>query len=314
MPQDDLWTTNLLPAKLGIKNQPNTAIEIDIADRRVESGRQFARYRYPYRNGQGIEDIGRKIYIWTLKIPLFAGVNPAHYPGTLDSIIKLIDSDKTRGEVEYIDPEWGPFDVKIAEWTWETVPDQRNGGILTLTIEERSFDQSIEDNLNKPELAKRALATKMAARSDYLLNVAGVKLPKVSDKTDLTLTEMWQKLQDELDTQALAVDDIAARIDEVYLVGQDVYNFSAEDEIERFSLHNSITDFLGAAEDVGNDSGDTPPGEKLVTKILPDTMSMYQIAQWLYNDPVRADEIVFNNPTSNVLAYPRGSEIKVFES
>lgn len=306
MAQDDYWTENLLPAKLG-------GIEIDIADRRVESGRQFARYRYPYRNGQGVEDVGRKIYVWTLKVPLFRGVGLGHYPGTVDAIVKLVDSDKTRGEVEYMDPEWGPFDVKIADWTWETNPEQRNGGVLTLVIEERSFDQSIEDNLNKPELAKRSLATKMANRIDYLLDLEGTSLPDISKAKDFSLTEMWQDVQTALDTAALAVDDIAAHVDEIFLVGQDIYNFSAEDEIERFSLYNSVADFLGAVQDVGDDSGDLPPGERMVNKVLPDTMSMYQIAQWLYGDPVRADEIVFGNPVPNPLAYPRGSTIRVFE-
>jgi prophage DNA circulation protein len=306
MAQDDYWSQNLIPAKIG-------GIDIDIADRRVESGRQFARYRYPYRNGQGVEDVGRKIYVWTLKIPLFRGVGLGFYPGTVDAIIKLVDSDTTRGEVEYIDPEWGPFQVKIADWTWETTPEQRNGGVLTLVIEERSFDQSIEDNLNKPGLAKRALASKMAIRIDYELDVAGAPLPDITDKSKgLSLTELWQDVQGAIDSAALAADDVAARIDEIYLVGQDVYNFSAEDEIERFSLYNSVADFLGAAEEVGEDSGDKPPGETLVTKIIPDTMSMYAIAQWLYKDPVRAEEIVFNNPSPNPMAYPRGSRIKVF--
>jgi hypothetical protein len=309
--EDDYWSQNLLPSKLAASFGDGSDVEFEIRERNVESGQRFARYVYSYRPGQGVEDLGRKIYIWNLRIPLFRGVGVNHYPGTLDNLVKLIERE--RGELEYQDPEWGPFLVKVADWSWQTVAEIRNGGVLTLVIEERSFDQSIEQNLNKPQLAKRALASKMAIKLDNALELLGTSLPDISDRAKgFSLTEMWNDVQDALDTAALAADDIAARIDEVFLVGQDIYNFSAEDELERWSITNSVADFLGAVEDVGNDSGDVPPGERLVTRVLPDTMSMYDIAMWLYKDPFRAEEIAFNNPVPNVLQYARGSLVKVF--
>lgn len=313
MSEDDYWSQNLLPAKLTATLVAGAApeVEFEIRERNVESGQRFARYVYSYRAGQGVEGLGRKIYIWNLKCPLFRGVGTNHYPGTLDNLVKLIEANN--GELEYMDPEWGPFRVIVADWGWQTVAELRNGGVLSLTLEERSFEQSISDNLNKPQLAKRALAAKLARSLDNALELLGTSLPAITDKSKgFSLTEMWSSVQDALDSAAMAADEIAARIDEVFLVGQDVYNFSAQDEIERWSITNVVADFLGAAEGVGDDSGDIPPGERMVTRVLPDTMSMFQIAMMLYGDSVRAEEIAFNNSVADPMAYPRGYRIKAF--
>lgn len=311
MSEDDYWSQNLLPSKLAASLGDGSDVEFEIRERNVESGQKLARYPYPYRAGQGVEGLGRKIYIWNLKCPLSRGVGINHYPGTVDNLVKLIEAEG--GELEFMDPEWGPFKVIVTDWAWLTVAEVRNGGVLTMVLEERSFEQSISDNLNKPEFAKRALAAKLATSLDNALELLGTSLPNISDGAKgFSLTEMWNDVQDALDTAALAADDIAARIDEVFLVGQDIYNFSAEDELERWSITNSVADFLGAIEEVGNGSGDTPPGETMVKKVLPDTMSMYDIANWLYKDPFRAEEISFNNPVANPMAYPRGMTIKAF--
>jgi len=308
MAQSDWWTENLQPASLD-------GIVFEVASRTVTTGRELARYRYPYRDGQGVEDLGRAVYVWQLKIPLFRGVGLAQYPGTLDSLVALVDDSARKAEVEFVDPEWGPFQVKIPRdgFQWETVAEARDGGILSLTLEEISFDQSITQNLSKPALAGRARAAFLASGIDNNLALLNTSLPDIADSDGLSLTDLWNKAQDGIDQAALAVDDVAAKIDEVVLISQKVMDFSAGDEIERFSLYNSAADFAAAATDAGNDSGDAPPGETMVTRKLPTTMSMYAISTWLYGESYRADEILFNNPTTNPLAYPQGAVIKVFE-
>lgn len=307
----DFWATNLLPSKLGAINGVG-GVEFYIAERRVETGRKFARYVYPYRNGQGVEDMGRKIYIFHLTIPLFQGVAEGLYPGAFDKLLAINDDEGTKAEVEYQDPEFGPIKVKIDGFDWQTTPQQRNGGVLTLVLEEISFEQSLTENLNKPQFAARSLAGQRASWLDYAMDVLEVSLPDISDSKFPSLSELWADVQNGLDTDALAADDIAGRIDEVTLVAQHIMDFSAEDEIQRWSIVNAVIDFQGAAEDVGKDSGSVDPSEKLVSYVLSDDMSMYDIAIWLYKDVIRAEEIAFNNPTSNPARYSRGTTIKAF--
>ncbi len=302
---EDYWSETLLDPKLD-------GVEFIIQDRRVETGRGFARYRYPYRNGQGVEDFGRKIYIFHLTIPLFRGVGEGFYPGTFDKLLAILDDEDKKAEVEYIDPEFGPLKVKIDQFDWDTKATARNGGVLTLTLEEISFEQSLTENLNKPQFAKRSLAGLRAASLDYALDVLGFSLPDIDDSGFPSLTDLWNAVQEGLDTAALAADGIAGRIDEVTLISQKVMDFSAQDEIGRWSITNAVVDFVGAAEDVGDDSDGTPAGEKMIEHILPDDMSMYDIANWLYKDVVRAEEIANANPYQNPMRYPRGYRIKAF--
>jgi hypothetical protein len=311
MPQNDFWTENLQPASLD-------GIVFEIAERRVTTGRALARYRYPYRDGQGVEDLGRSVYVWNLEVPLYRSVGLAQYPGTLDDLIRLVEDADKKAEVEYVDPEWGPFRVKIPEngFEWSTTGETRDGGMLSLTLEEISFDQSVTQNLESPRLAGRANAAFLAGNIDNnLQNLDAPDIPSDIDPNEgFSLTDTWNAVQNGLDTAALAADDVAAKIDEVTLISQKILNFSAGDELERFSLYNSTVDFIAAAKDVGDDSGDAPPGETLVERTLTATLSSFQIAQWLYGDSFRASEIEFNNPTPNPLAYPIGTTIKVFEA
>lgn len=304
---DDYWSSNLMPSKLD-------GVEFFIQDRRIETGRSFARYRFPYRTGQGVEDSGRKIYIFHLTVPLYRDVAEGLYPGTADKLIAILDDEQKKAEVEYQDPEFGPFKVKVDSFVWDTNSTARNGGMLSLVLEEITFDQSITENLSKPQFGARTLASLRAASLDFAMDTLGVSLPDITDSKFPSLTEMWESIQEGLDNAALAADGVAARIDEVTLVSQKILNFSAGDEIERWSITNSVIDFVGAAEDVGNDGDSAPAGEKLQSFILPDDMSMYDIANWLYKDTIRAEEIAFNNPYSNPMNYPRGYPIKAYAS
>lgn len=303
---DDYWSQTLLPSSLD-------KVEFFIQDRRVETGRTFARYRYPYRNGQGVEDYGRKIYIFHLTIPLYRDVAEGLYPGTFDKLLAINDDESTKAEVEYQDPEFGPIKVKIDSFDWSTEATKRNGGVLTLVLEEISFEQSLTENLNQPKLAARALAGKRAASLDFALDVLGYPLPKIDDSGIGSLTELWDKVQDGLDTAALGADGVAGRIDEVTLVSQKVMNFSAQDEIGRWSITNAVVDFVGAASDAGEES-DGPAGVGMIEHILADDMSMFDIAAAFYKDASRAEEVAFANPVANPMAYRRGQRIKVYPS
>lgn len=292
----DFWETTLLTACLH-------DVDFPIADRSVKTGRNFARSVYPYRDGQGVEDLGRRVYQFQLTVPLFRGVDTAHYPDTYQLLIAIIEDPELRGEVEYVDPEFGPMDVKIIDYDWRTVADRRDGGVLTITLEERGFEQSLLDNLGRAERAG-------GSRADQLALDVDSQVAAIGTSPGFGLTEAWRAFQEALDQGALAADDIAAQLDELYLVAQKVIAFSALDELERFSVYNSVIDFLGAAEDAADQAADRSAGAKLIEVLLPDDMDMFGAAARYLGSAERAEEIAFHNPESP-LSYARGSLLRV---
>jgi prophage DNA circulation protein len=292
----DFWTDTTLTASLGF-------VAFPIADRQVSTGRNFARNVYPYRNGQGVEDLGRKVYQFSLTVPLFRGVDEAHYPDTYLQLLSIIEDDELRGEVEYVDPEFGPLDVKIVDYSWQTVAERRQGGVLTIQLEERGFEQSLLASLSHFAQSGPTRAAQHAHDVDFDVAATG-------ETVDFSLTLAWQKFQAAIDQGALATDEIAAHLDELYLVAEKVVAFSAEDEIERFSLYNSLIAFLGAAEDIAEDAADKSIGVQLIEIALPDDMDMFQIAGRYLGDAGRAEEVAFHNQ-GNPLLYARGQILRV---
>lgn len=299
----DLWENTLLPAELA-------GIEFPLSARNVKTGRDFTRYKYPYRKGQGVEDVGRKTYVWSLTIPLFAGVSPAHYPGKFDQLTALIEDEDARGEVEFIDPELGAFDVKIVDYDWNTVADKRNGVELSIVLEERSFGQSLLQSLTSGKLSARAAAAKSAQNVGYLVDSLNIPDPLDLPNDGFSLTDAWVATQNALETAALGADQVAAKIDEFVLVTQKFLTFSAQDEIGRWSITCAVFDAIGAAYAVGDASAQGDSGDKLTEVILPDEMSAMEIAQKYYGDAGQAELVMFHNP-GLPFSYPRGSRILV---
>lgn len=291
----DFWEQTLLEASLGY-------VEFPVADRSVKTGRNFARNIYSYRDGQGVEDTGRKVYQFSLTVPLFRAVDEAHYPDTYLRLVAIIEDPELRGEVEYVDPEFGALRVKILDYDWRTVAERRDGGVLTIQLEELGFEQSLLDDLSAPPAS--------ATRAEALAVDVDMQAAELGEEPGFSLTATWQAFQASLDEGALRADEIAARLDEVYLVAEKAIAYSSRDELQRWSLYNSVIDFLGAAEDVAGASADRSAGAKLLEVVLPDDMDMFQIADRYLRDAGRAEEVSFHNP-GDPLAYRRGQAVRV---
>lgn len=299
------FAEHLLGAQLG-------DVTFEAENRRIESGREFARVRYPYRSGQGVEDLGRKIYIFTMDVPLFRGVREIDYPKTSDSLLALVTDENDKGELVYIDPEFGAFDVKIADVDWTISAQEQDGGRLRLTLEERSFDKDLLENVNNGKLAARGKAATSSARADYLIDTQFAPEVDADDPDEFRLTDAWNAVQEALDTAAMSADQIAATIDEYTSVAQRALTFSAKDEIARWSITCAVVDAVGFAFIAGDDAATDGAAKGLREITLPTEMSMYEIAAQYLGDPSRAEEVAFQNPSfSSCFSYPRGSRILV---
>jgi prophage DNA circulation protein len=297
------FSENLLGAQLG-------DVVYDATNRTVDFGREYARIRYPYRSGQGVEDLGRKIYIFKMEVPLYRGVRESDYPKTSDALLALVTDETKKGEQEYIDPEFGAFNVKIADVSWSIDATRTDGGTMTLTLEERDFEQDLLGNLGKGALSARGKAAQASASTDYVIDV----FYQVNDEENtagFSLTDAWAKAQDAIDTVALGADQVAAQIDEFVLVATKAYNFSPADEIARFTITNAAIDAIGFALDVGDDVATGEIGSKILEVALPSTMSIYEIAQRYYGDPGRAEDVALINSFANPLAVPTGTKVLV---
>jgi prophage DNA circulation protein len=279
-------------------------VEFPVSDRKVATGRRVSRTEYPYRDGQGVEELGRKPYVFNLTVPLFRGLDVSYYPDTYQLLLAVIEDPEQRGSVEYVDPEFGPVQVQILDYDVTTSGERRDGVMLSLVLEERGLDQSLLSNLTKPELAGAARASLFATQVDQ--EVAFIDLPD-EDKPPFRLSDTWGKFQDALNTAAMTADEVAALLDEVYFVVSRFLNFSAKDELERWSLFNTLIDFAGAAEDAANQNDLV----QTIEVVLQADMSAYDIATHYHNDADRADEVIHNNPTANPMRYPRGTTIRI---
>lgn len=303
----DWWEANLIESTLGF-------VKIPVASRKLGVGRRMSRTEYPYRDGQGVEDLGRKAQTFTLMLPLYRGLLSTdpdlYYPNAYQALLSLMEEDDLRGSAEWVDPEFGPVPVQIIDYDIDANGERRDGVMMTIVLEERGLDQSLLSNLTQPKLAGASRASLFAANVDQ--EVAFTDVPQ-SEKPPYSLTQTWQDFQAALDTGALAADQIAARLDEVYMVANRFIEFSAKDEIERWSLFNSVIDFAGAAEDAANQSASNQSGTAggLIEVVLQADMSAYDIGTYYYDDAGRADDIIADNPTANPMRYPRGSTIRI---
>lgn len=299
----DWWEENLVESTLGY-------VVVPVASRKLGVGRRVARTDYPYRKGQGVEDLGGKAQTFSVMLPLFRGVKEEYYPDTYQRLIALIEDEDQRGAVEWVDPEFGPIPVQIIDYDIDATAERRDGVMLVLLLEERGLDQSLLSNLTQPKLAGASRASLLATQVDQ--EVSFIDVPE-SEKPSFSLTQTWQDFQSALDTGALAADQIAAQLDEVYMVASRFLEFSAKDEIERWSLFNSVIDFAGAAEDAANQSAanQTNTAVGLIEVVLQADMSAYDIGAYYYNDASRADDIIGDNPTANPMRYLRGTTIRI---
>ncbi|MEQ8886215.1 MAG: DNA circularization N-terminal domain-containing protein, partial [Sandaracinaceae bacterium] len=168
----DLWPDILHEASLG-------GITFPVARRRLRGGRAFASRQYPYRDGQTVEDTGREPYAFSLDVPLFASVDPSHYPDTADALRLLLEDGEDLGEVEYVDPFLGPLRVKLAGYDEDMDAQRRDGVTVRLDLEEIDpVEGGLFRVLANPDAESEARSA--AADADDALSGAGLSEEDVS--------------------------------------------------------------------------------------------------------------------------------------
>lgn len=164
---DDLWTSNLLDARLQAGDDGALDLTFPVSDREVSGGRAFARRRYPFRNGQSDEDTGGEPRTLTYTVPLFHSVEEGDYPDLFNDLIEAFESDAWRGRALLTDPEFGPLPVRMVSYEWGTSSKAREGGTLRMTFETLGLDETFTLLTIEGE-ATEAASNDAAAAADKL--------------------------------------------------------------------------------------------------------------------------------------------------
>lgn len=292
---------------------------IPCSSRRVTGGRARVARKYPNRDGQTTEDMGREPYTIELEIPLFAGVDPDHYPSMADAIRSLLDDPPE--PLEYQDHELGVLNVSASPYAIDMDPMKRDGVILRFTLAEDTLDQGAAFRVLNPqpdvETAGEAL--------DGELEEAGVTEPNVTsamekkgvglkaDERSYTSGSLWASqalsVVTEVNSGIATAQSIAATVDTIR--GR-VAALLSLPEMQVASAGSAMTAailFLEAVTQLG-DRALASAAIEVEERIL-DTVSLLDVAARLYGDEQRVVELMARNPGVNPLFVPAGTVLIV---
>ena len=298
-------------------------VEFPVSKRSVEGGRSSAARKYPFRDGQDLEDTGREPYAIEYEIPLFASIDPIHYPTTYEQLRAVFDDPESQGFGELVDPEIGPIFVKVKfPWRWETTPDERDGGRFAVRFEEVSNDAIVFAIRPDPDAQARLAAEELDASladagitdAEILADWsdAGVGLDPDFAIEDTLFVSVVDDFFATLDEGAMAGDEIAANLDVIRTRIDRVNSFSAAREVENWSVVSSSAQLTSSVTEATESK--VARAKRIVEYRVPTEMSVYDVANILYGDPGRAGEIEERNPHPSPLFYEAGLTLRVLES
>jgi prophage DNA circulation protein len=307
------WDDTLSPYKLD-------GIEFEASARPRRGGRAIVARKYPNRDGQDVEDLGREPYRYELVVPLFHGVNPEHWPNLFDQLVAVLENPPAN--LEYQDPEHGVVTVTVVDWDDGLDSGQRDGTILKFTLEERMLDVV---NLGRT-LTTSVLTdpTELAAQLDDAMAEAGidentVKAGFAKAGAELDVDEqgdpgtLWESQIAEtmarIDDGAAAADVIVSQVERVR-VRLDVLTSTEEARTADGQPVYEAAMLLAASLEQRARAFAADAPSLVEHRVLVET-SIFEIANSLYSDPARVADLLARNPMADALFIPAGTVLVV---
>lgn len=292
-----------------------------VGSRSISGGRAFARRRYPFRDGQATEGTGREPYKFSLGVPLFADVDPEHYPSVYEQLRAQLDDPDVSGRMEYVDPELGPINVQVVDWTWKQTAEQRDGGLFDIDLEEVSFDDAVFSTRSIDDRGAASLAAELVdttledvgiSNADVSAALADAGVP-VSDGEPLLdgapTVSLLDGFTDTLDDGALEADALASSVDTLRIRLGAIGDLPALGTIDGWPAIQALSRLTAAVSDIAAAAlASTVP---VVFYAVPDSMSAFEIAVALYGDGARGEEVMRRNPSRDGLSYRPGTQLRV---
>lgn len=312
------WESDLITASLD-------GIQFPLRGRRVEGGNDFARATYQNVPGQDVEPTGLGARRFEITTELFEDVDQSLYPGRYRQLHELLQNKEKRGEVEYVDPVWGPINVIIAHWEIIEEAEKRNGATMTFHLEERSAEPVQFMDLRF--LAPRGFALDLASTIDTIMPDIGLPAMQtafadigwpLSADESASFPGLFLKLTDDMfdsfDSAALALDDIAFEVDRYRYRVDRLLAFDPVKSAEGWSIFSAAVQLSATATKVATSvglNGNGDEGPQTCQYEVPTEMSAGDISHALYGDFSKAARIVQLNPTPNPLFYQPGQILTV---
>lgn len=282
-------------------------------------GRRVGRHVYPYRPGQDVEDMGREPLKWAITIPLFTGIDPALYPARFEQLRAILDDPDGQGDVEFTDPELGPVPAKVITHDWAMDAMRRNGGVLTINLEERSsipfIVRQVDDNPDArttAEVEAEFLDDFGVVSEDDIVatwEANGAPLTEFSFTAGELFVSMVDDFFDAIESARIAADEVAAMVDRYRKRISLVLQFDAYSEAENWSVVQSMGRLADSFSLAGERAAQGAP--RIMDYVVPAPISHFEIAVQLYGDVDRAPEIITRNPQAEPLRIPAGTTLRV---
>jgi len=297
---------------------------LPVSSRTWSGGRDFQRTRQPYRAGQRTTDTGRQPYTWVLEVPLFHGVDADHWPGLYGQLVDLLNDEDRKGEVDYIDPVLGPFQVKVVSWREVSSAQARHGAAFEITLEENSQDEAIS-RFTLADSDPSADARALAALCDELIEEAGLDdddldaafkdagLPRTGEEQRWTSGSFFAESFADYEATVTAgrqrVEDIASEVERIVSRVESVMALEVFDTPALWPTFATLARFSGAV--VREGAATARQGPRLLDFRTSGVTSIAQVAAELYGDASRVEELLDLNALANPLLIPAGTTLRV---
>lgn len=298
-------------------------VEFEAASRKRAGGRAIVRRRYPNRDGQDVEDMGREPYTYTLVVPLFHGVNPNHWPNLADQLIAVLENPPST--LEYQDPEHGVLPVTVVDWDDGLDSSTRDGTILTFTLEERQLDIG---NLGRVLTSTPALADpeERAAELDDAMADAGIAESDVTDGFAAAGAELepdevgaagtlWESQVTEtlarIDDGVATADAVLAQVERIRVRLDVLTGLDVAQTAEGQPVYEAAMRLAASLEATAAELAASAPA--LVEHVVAVETSIFDIANSLYSDPARVADLLARNAMADCLFIPAGTVLVVAE-
>lgn len=289
------------------------------SSRKLGGGRARVANKYANRDGQATEDMGREPYTFELEIPLFAGVNPDHYPSMADALRSLLDDPPE--PLEYRDHELGTMNVSIGPYSSEMDPMKRDGVIFRFTVTEDELDQGSAFRVLNPqpnvEAAGEALDSELEeagvsepnATSAMDKKGVGLKVDERGYESGTLWTSQAARVVDAINDGIATAEVISATVDTIRGRVDALLSLPEMQVAGAGSAMTAAILYLDAITQLGDRALATVAIE--VEERILDTVSLLDVAARLYGDEQRVEELMKRNPGVNPLFVPAGTVLIV---
>lgn len=299
------------------------------AHHRLRGSFRKHRHEWPHRPAGASEKLGRGIYSISVRGEFHDTLDayPDLYPRTINDLQLMYEQGTT---ATFVHPTVGRFNAFISEWDRYTDPRVRSGEVVDMEFEEDQNSNFLtQDIINSAHFASLGpsadeVANQLAAVQAQLVlppPVTGVSLPPSVIAAQLNVTTADLSLFDALQTVA---NDIAGIGDTASLYGnlvsakaQQLANICAEidqslsmQDARAYYLVDAIHNLWELAVRIQQDS--QQKRVLIQTYFVPTTMPLTSIANALYGDASRAEDLLALNQIDDPLRVPAGTPISYY--